>query len=143
MWNPYKWGGDRTTHIMPAPQPKAAPIPPAIIQYLSMAELKVYLGTENSLKVELIRQGCKMMNIPFVGGGTIFFQTPSDLLKDFESLVLEMNKQLHPGLEYLVAYEKLDRPLTKFSYYKVIALRSNDMLDFKKAFKVQKLKAFL
>lgn len=124
------------TPSMPAP-------PPPNIRFISIVELQAFLESEKTLHIPLIREGCKVCSIPFVGGGTIFFPQGVTLEDDFNELRKWCNTQLHSAVDYIVAYEKLERPLTNLSYYKVIAIRSNDMLDFKKAFKIQKLKAFL
>lgn len=130
----------KTQHKVPPPAPTP---PPPNIQFISMPDLEAFLESEKTLHIPLIREGCRVCNIPFVGGGTIFFPQGATLEDDFKELGKWLNSQLYSNVDYLIAYEKLERPLTNLSYYKVIAIKSNDMLDFKKAFKIQKLKAFL
>lgn len=113
------------------------------IQFINMEEVKNYLGTDKTIKFALIKQGCKMLEIPFVGGGTTFFKSKPSLEEELECLKTLLHSELHTSYNYVIAYEKLIRPNTSYSYYSVLAIRSSDMLDLKKAFKVQKLKAFL
>jgi hypothetical protein len=113
---------------------------PVTIQLLSMAEVTGLIGSEKHLHVALIRQGCEILEIPFIGGGTVFFPKGED---ELQSLKKCLNDQLMGGQEYIIAYEKLDKVHNYLAYYSVIAIRSNNILDLKKAFKIQKLKAFI
>lgn len=119
------------------------PTPTPIITLITMEEVTGLVGSEKHLCVSLIRYGCKMLNIPFAGGGTIFFPKSENLNQDLEFLKKSLNDQLLSNQEYMVAYEKLDKPHHDLTFYAVIAIRSNDVLDLRKAFKVQKLKAFI
>lgn len=126
--------------ISPPPLPPPKPLP--IVKFLSMEEVRSYLGSEKHLNYPLIREGCRIMGIPFLGGGNMFCNKGTDE-EEFDLLTKALSHELRPNVHYIVAYEKLLRPHAYLTYYSVIAIQSEDMLDLKKAFKIQKLKAFL
>lgn len=105
-------------------------------------EIMGMLDFQTALSVSLLKKGCEILKIPFVGGGTYFFNkgTPE---KEMEHLKKNLAKELNPKNEYIIAYSKELKPHPNLAFYKVIAIRSNDILDLKKALKVHKLKAFL
>ena len=47
------------------------------------------------------------------------------------------------GVDGLVVIAKLERNHPRYSYYQAIVIKSQDLLDLKKALKIHKLKAFL
>jgi hypothetical protein len=100
------------------------------------------LEHDKALSVPLLKKGCEILKIPFVGGGTYFFNKNTPEL-EMEHLKKNLAKELNPAVEYIIAYSKELKPHPYLAFYKVIAIRSNDILDFKKALKVHKLKAFL
>lgn len=120
------------------------PLPPYNIQMLSMWEVNGLLDTNSpKLTISLIKEGCKVFNIPFVGGGIVWVRT--DPSNEIEILRLKeaIRGSLHQGTPYIVAYSKEIRNHPTLSYYTIIAIKSSSVDDLKKAFKVHKLKAFL
>jgi hypothetical protein len=126
--------------ISSAPPPPPPPMP--IVKFLSMEEVRGYLGSEKHLNFGLIREGCRIMGISFTGGGTMFCNKGPEE-EEFVNLTRALSAELRPNVHYIVAYERLPRQHAYLTYYSVIAIQSEDMLDLKKAFKIQKLKAFL
>lgn len=125
-----------------APVPTPPPAPTNIKMY-SIGEVAPLLGVSLKIQISLIKEGCKMCNIPFAGGGVIFINKKPSIEEEHNEIKKQLAGQLSLTTEYVVAYAKQDRDHPQYSYYAVIAIRSSDMLDLKKAFKVQKLKAFL
>lgn len=107
-----------------------------------IAEVASFLEVYQTIDISLLKKGCEMCNIPFMGGGTYFFQasTPEEEMKYLEK---QLTNELKPGIEYVIAYARELKPHPTLAFYKVIAICSNDVLDLKKALKVNKLKAFL
>lgn len=130
IWNPFK------KNVVPEFRwPETWKLFPVI-------EIMGMLDFETALSVSLLKKGCEILNIPFVGGGTYFFNknTPE---KEMEHLKINLAKELNTKNEYIIAYSKELKPHPYLAFYKVIAIRSSDILDLKKALKVHKLKAFL
>lgn len=115
---------------------------PETWKLVPVIEIMGMLDFESALSVPLLKQGCEILKIPFVGGGTYFFNkgTPE---KEMEHLKKNLAKELNAKNEYIIAYSKELKPHPYLVFYKVIAIRSSDILDLKKALKVHKLKAFL
>lgn len=123
--------------------PSPPPVPTNVKMY-SIEEVASLLEAGKRIQVSLIKEGCKMCNIPFVGGGVIFINKRPTVEEEYDEIKRQIADQLGKGVDYVVAYAKQERGNTpQYSYYSVIAIRSSDVVDLKKAFKVQKLKAFL
>lgn len=107
-----------------------------------VSEVMGMLEYSKELNVSLLKKGCEILKIPYVGGGTYFFNkdTPE---AEIEHLKKNLAKELNPNNQYIIAYSKELKPHNYLAFYKVIAIKSNDILDLKKALKVHKLKAFL
>lgn len=127
----------------PAPTTPAPEPPPTNVKMYSITEVATLLDVGKRIQVSLIKEGCKMCNIPFVGGGILFINKKPTIDEEHDEIKRQIAGQLAKGVDYVVAYAKQDRDHPDYSYYAVIAIRSNDVTDLKKAFKVQKLKAFL
>lgn len=139
---------DAIKRLWVATKPVAPPPTPVILEFpkikmLSMTEVSDILDTGKSLNNSLIKEGCRICSIPYVGGGIIFVSKQETVEEEYELIKQQLGPQLSSTKDYLVAYGKINRPHPYLSYYTVIAIASNDMLDLKKAFKIQKLKAFL
>jgi len=109
---------------------------------IPVIEIMGMLDYDKALNVELLKKGCEILKIGYVGGGTYFFNkaTPE---KEMEHLKKNLAKELNPKSEFVIAYSKELKPHPYLAFYKVIAIKSNDILDLKKALKIHKLKAFL
>ncbi|HEY5268254.1 MAG TPA: hypothetical protein VII94_03920 [Candidatus Saccharimonadales bacterium] len=115
---------------------------PAKWKVVTIAEVAGFLEVYQTIDISLLKKGCEMCNVPFRGGGTYFFQasTPEEEMKHLEK---QLTNELQLDIEYVIAYAKELKPHSTLAFYKVIAICSNDVLDLKKALKIQKLKAFL
>lgn len=107
-----------------------------------ITEVASFLEVYQTIDISLLKKGCEMCNISFMGHGTYFFQasTPEEEMKHLEK---QLTSELNLGTEFVIAYAKELKPHPTLVFYKVIAIHSNDILDLKKALKVNKLKAFL
>lgn len=135
IWQPFK---NLTSKFIVKPEfvwPKNWKLIP-IIDVMSMLEY------DKGLNIALLKKGCEILKIPYVGGGTYFFNKglPED---EIETLKKRLANELNQKNEYIIAYSKEDKPHPNLTFYKVIAIRGSDILDLKKALKVHKLKAFL
>lgn len=130
----------------PAPPPVSPPVAVNTfprIKMLSMTEVSGVLDTGKTLHIALIKEGCRICSIPFVGGGIIFVNKQKTVEEEHELIKQQIGPQLASGRDYVVAYGKVERNHPDLSHYAVIAIASDNMLDLKKAFRIQKLKAFL
>lgn len=118
------------------------PVWPGIWKLVPVADVFSQMDYSKGLSIALLRQGCEILKISFVGGGVYFVNkgTPEIEMENLKGLLM---KELNPNTEYVIAYSKEDKPHPNLAYYKIIAIRSNDLLDLKKALKVHKLKAFI
>ena len=144
-----KWINQKIQNKMPKKQaqslwaPAVPENPPPRVKLLSIEDVsKLINNNEKTLHIQLIKEGCRICKIPFVGGGVIFFIVP-DSESELEALTREISKQLYSDQDYVVAYAKEDKHHPSYVYYSVIVIRSADVLDLKKVFKIQNLKAFL
>ena len=78
-----------------------------------------------------------------MGGGTLFFNKCATDELELEELKRLLRDQLNPDAEYVIAYSKEPQKHPITAFYKIVAIRANDILEMKKALKVHKLKAFL
>jgi hypothetical protein len=115
---------------------------PLIWKLVPVIDVMGMLDMDEALNVALLKKGCEMLKIPYVGGGTYFFNK-STSEKEIEYLKKNLAKELNPKNEYVIAYSKDLKPHPNLVFYKVIAIKGNDILDLKKALKIHKLKAFL
>ena len=115
---------------------------PIIWKLVPVIEIMGLLDMNEVFNVALLKKGCEILKIPYVGGGTYFFNksTPD---KEMEYLKKNLVKELNPKNEYVIAYSKDLKPHPYLAFYKVIAIKGSDILDLKKALKIHKLKAFL
>lgn len=107
-----------------------------------VADVLSLLECSKGLDIGLLKKGCEILKIPFVGGGTYFFNKGSPD-GELEYLKKNLAKELNSKNDYIIAYSKEQKPHPNLAFYKVIAIRGTDILDLKKALKVHKLKAFL
>lgn len=134
------------TYITSPPAPNLSHI-----KMHTLSDVREYLGATKNIDIPLLREGCRICEIPFIGGGKMLIKRGDSADEELFLLKQELAKQLSSQCEYIVAYEKvinLDinsnaKPHPTYSNYFVLAVRSSDLLDLKKAYKVQKLKAFL
>lgn len=125
------------------------------IQYINMDTCNLFLEVEYKVSLSLIKEGCRICNISYVGGGVIFFEKKQ--MKNaifFEKEQLENNelellkkyiqKQLpNQNSDYVVVYSKINKYHPNFYYYNIIVIVSSDIQHLKKIMKIHKLKAFL
>lgn len=105
-------------------------------------EVMSLLEYDKGLNIALLKKGCEILKIPYVGGGTYFFNKGTPEI-EIETLQKKLFEELNQKNEYIIAYSKELKPHPNLAFYKVIAIRGSDILDLKKALKVHKLKAFL
>lgn len=109
----------------------------------SIEEAAYLLGTDNKLQVSLIKEGCRICEIPYSGGGVVFINKQSTLDAELNELKTYISSQVYSDSDYITVYVKQNRNHHKYSYYAIITIRSDNLLDLKKAFKIHSLKAFL
>lgn len=105
--------------------------------HLILSRSEVNLSEE--INLSLIKEGCRVCNIPYIGGGTIFVNKNNN---ELDQLKIYIEKQLHSN-NYVIMYSKLIKYHPQYSYYNIIAIRSSNINDLKKVIKIQKMKAFL
>lgn len=106
----------------------------------------ILIPSGGKIKVSSIKEGCRVCDIPFVGGGIIFIDKKPTISQEIDELKKSIVNMLffkYTDMSYVFAYAKEDRNHPKLSYYSIIGIRSDNMVDLKKAFKIQRLKAFL
>jgi len=106
----------------------------------------ILLPSNGKIKISVIKEGCRVCDIPFVGGGIVFIDKKSTVNQEYDELKNKIADMLffrYTDINYIFAYAKENRNHPKFSYYSIIGIRSDNMVDLKKAFRIQKLKAFL
>lgn len=115
---------------------------PETWKLVPIVDVMSLLEYDKGLNVALLKKGCEILKIPYVGGGTYFFNkgTPET---ELEHLKKNLSAELNQKNEYIIAYSKELKPHPNLAFYKIIAIRGSDILDLKKALKVHKLKAFL
>lgn len=119
------------------------PVISADIQFFTLEEAGKLLYYEfKNLDVPLIKKGCEIIKAPYIGGGTFWVKRTDDAQEE-EAVKASISKEIWKGTKAIVVYYKLDRNHPRYSYYQAIAIRSEDLLDLKKAMKIHKLKAFL
>jgi hypothetical protein len=128
-----------------------------MITYVDAQDVKHFLDTDYNVSLSLIKEGCKILSIPYIGGGTMLFQkyqpekdkiillnhqhgNPHD--NQLELMKNQLEKQLS-NKNYVVMYSKLNKFHPNFCYYNIIAISSSSVDDLKKVLKINKLKAFL
>jgi hypothetical protein len=116
---------------------------PNNMQFFSLVQAGELLNYEfKNLDVPLIKKGCEIIKAPYIGGGT-FWVKRTDNAEEEEAVKEAIAKEIWSSVKAIVVYYKLDRNHPRYSYYQAIAIRSEDLLDLKKAMKIHKLKAFL
>lgn len=135
IWNPFK---NIKSKFILAPEF----VWPANWKLVPIIEVMSLLEYDKGLNISLLKKGCEILKIPYVGGGTYFFNkgTPE---AEMEQLKKNLASELNQKNEYIIAYSKELKPHPNLAFYKVIAIKGSDILDLKKALKVHKLKAFL
>jgi len=116
----------------------------ADIQFFTLEEAGKLLYYEfKNLDIPLIKKGCEIIKAPYIGGGTFWVKRTDNVQEEEEAIKASISKEIWKGTKAIVVYYKLDRNHPRYSYYQAIAIRSEDLLDLKKAMKIHKLKAFL
>jgi len=114
------------------------------IQFYNLIQASEVLNYDiKNLDVPLIKYGCEIIKVPYIGGGTFIVKRRDDPLLEEREAHAAIEKQLWKNIKAIVVCVKVERNHPRFSYYQAIALRSDDILDLKKALKIHKLKAFL
>lgn len=120
-------------------------IAPLLENYVKRKDA-ILIPSNGKIKVSLIKEGCKICNVPFIGGGIIFIDKKSTINQELDELKKSIGNMLffkYTDINYVFAYAKEERNHPNLSYYSIIGIKSDNMIDLKKAFKIQKLKAFL
>lgn len=114
------------------------------IQFYNLTQASEVLNYDiNNLDVPLIKYGCEIIKVPYIGGGTFIVKRRDDLVQEEQEAHAAIEKELWKDIKAIVVCIKIERNHPRFSYYQAIALRSDDILDLKKTLKIHKLKAFL
>lgn len=114
------------------------------IQFFSIAQANELMNYEfKNLDVGLIKKGCEIVKAPYIGGGTFWVKRTDDPVQEEEAVKEAVSKEIWKNVKAIVVFSKLDKNHPRYSYFQVIAIRSEDLLDLKKALKIHKLKAFL
>lgn len=130
-----------------APSVTKAPLPlPDNVQFFSMAEACQALHFDMELKdldIPLIKKGCEIIKAPYIGGGKFWTKKTGNCAEEEEDIKQCIAKELWRGTHAIVVFQRLERNHPRYVYYQAIAIRSDDLIDLKKAMKIHKLKAFL
>lgn len=115
------------------------------IQIFSVAELESLINIkEKTLNINMIKEGCKLTNVSYKGGGRIFVHARPSEAEERELLTRNINESIHDNNKYIVVYVKDARNINiEYSYYSIIILKTSDIYDLKKVFKIQGLKVFI
>lgn len=114
------------------------------IHFYTLAKASELLNYEIAkLDIKLLKRGCEITKIPFIGGGTFIISRSDDPIEEELALKRAVEKDIWHKTECIMVGAKLDKNHPRFSYYSVIVIRSENLMDLKMALKVHKLKAFL
>lgn len=116
---------------------------PANIRMVHIDQIPGMLDATKKLNVSLLKEGCRICNIPFVGGGIVFCKASPNPDIELDNLKIAMVKMLGSKGEYVFTYFKEERNHPTLAYYSILGIRGDDVLQLKKALKIHKLKAFL
>lgn len=117
---------------------------PDNVKFYTLVEASELLNYDiKSLDVPLIKYGCEIIKIPYLGGGTFIIQRNDDLVAEELAIKKLIVKEMWKGVDGMVVIAKLEKNHPRYSYYQAIIIKTNDLLDLKKALKIHKLKAFL
>lgn len=112
------------------------------IQYVEMESSNLILDVEHKIDLSLIKEGCRICNITYYGGGVVIVNKEQVETTELDLLKGIIERQL-PHRAYVIMYSRLSKYHTQFSYYDVIAIASSNLNDLKKVMKIHKMKAFL
>jgi hypothetical protein len=114
------------------------------IQFFTLIQANELMNYEfKLLDVALIKKGCEIIKAPYIGGGTFWVKRTDNLAEEELAVKESISKEIWKGVKAIVVFSKLDKNHPRYSYFQAIAIRSEDLLDLKKALKIHKLKAFL
>lgn len=119
---------------------------PENIQFFTLPEVVKALNWDIELKdldIPLIKQGCEIIKAPFIGGGVFWVQKTGDYAQEEDAAKRDIAKEIWKGTPAIVVFQRLEKNHPRYVYYQAIAIRSDDLIDLKKAMKIHKLKAFL
>lgn len=116
---------------------------PNNIKMVHIDQIPGMLDATKKLNVSLLKEGCRICDIPFVGGGIVFCKASIDPDIELDNLKQAMTKMLGDKGEYVFTYFKEERGHPTLAYYSILGIRGDDVLQLKKALKIHKLKAFL
>jgi hypothetical protein len=117
---------------------------PDNIKFYTLVEASELLNYDiKTLDVALIKYGCEIIKIPYIGGGTFIVKRDDNLPEEEMAVKRLIVKEMWRGVDGLVVIAKLVKNHPRYSYYQAIIIKSQDLLDLKKALKIHKLKAFL
>lgn len=117
---------------------------PDNIKFYTLVEASELLDYDiKSLDVPLIKYGCEIIKVPYVGGGTFIVKRNDNLPEEELAAKKIIAKEMWKNTQGLVVIAKIERNHPRYSYYQAIIIKSDDLLDLKKALKIHKLKAFL
>ena len=116
---------------------------PYDIQLVHIDEMPGVLGSSKKFNVSLLKEGCRICEIQFVGSGIVFCNASPNPDVELANLRRAVENMLSRNVPYVFTYFKEERNHPTLSYYSILGIRSGDILDLKKALKIHKLKAFL
>ena len=106
-------------------------------------EIEKLFGVEN-LDFTLLKKGCEMCDIAYKLMMSRFFVKNLQFdLSEEERLAKEEADKLHGGYGKIILISKVETKHPRYSYYKMLSINSNNVMDIKKIIKIHKLKAFL
>lgn len=138
-------GGKTTPTLTHQPFNRNIPLvhAPSNIKMVPIDEIPGMLDVTKKFNVSLLKEGCRICDIPFVGGGIVFCKSDFNPDIELDNLKQAMVKMLGSKGEYVFTYFKEERNHPTLSYYSILGIRGDDVLQLKKALKIHKLKAFL
>jgi|SRR6185436_4271677 len=128
-------------------------------QYIELETSNIFLGIEHKIDMALIKEGCRIFNIPYIGGGIFFvpqeklssiivstidlqIKNISNTKDEIDAFKQQIEKQLY-GRDHLIIYTRLNKYHPRYVYYNAVAIASSNVNDFKKVMRIHKMKAFL
>lgn len=124
-------------------------------QYVELKNSNIFFDIEQKIDMTLIKEGCHICNIPYVGGGIFFIDTSkqkhlynyvgqviSNTENELNLLKQQIEKQLYVR-DYVIIYTRLNKYHPRYVYYNAVAIATSNINDFKKVMKIHKMKAFL
>src|SRR5277367_559966 len=86
------------------------PLIPDNIQFFTLMQAGELLNYEfKNLDASLIEEGCKIIDAPYLGGGTFWVKIDNDIAIEEETLKIRISGEIQRGVKAIVIYYKLDK----------------------------------